>query len=560
MSTAVREQIRQLAAAFDEVVDNITAAEVSGRVGTPITFHDVEHQTRDVLATGSRPSARRLSIAAVWVLIVVGVVGTLVWVERNGPPPSATRSPSTTGSAAAPAAFGQFVWPAPPRNFATLDDLVGAFATEVLAWDAWDVVGDVNGTFQPQVFTLAGSSVDASVRLVAIPSPEGWGFVQIGETMSASAEQPGDLVLTVPIGVGAESGSVVIRLSDGTTRESTDLTGQVVFSGVRVEDLVSALAVGRDADGRALSAVGGVFRDDSAPAATVPGSVPGSTMTVDAEEGVAYGPFDYATTERVLPMWPEVNLSDPAATTSGYGMQLCDSGYGTKILRVDPASGPSHAYSGTLCVFIDLAQARVDAVTTCATSTDRFNYARCQRRTDQTDTTGAGTSERALADAEEMAAMQAFPSATAWDQSELFDASVSAASASENSRTFRDGSVTVTLDAATDSVVHATVDPPGVCFEIKVPGATAQGCVGHDLLATGLAYGAFQDGDGPIELVGIVPDEVIAIEVDGQIVTPTNNVWHYTATSGAPLTVTVRSADGRTATTGLAGRTSSAGT
>ena len=549
MSTAVREQIRQLAAAFDEVVDDIAAAEVRGRVGPPIPFHDVERPTGDVLAIASRSSARRLSIAAVWVLLVVGVVGALVWVERNGPPPSASPSPSTTG-VAAPAAFGQFVWPAPPRNFATLDDLVGAFATEVLAWDAWDVVGDVNGTSQPQVFTLTSTSSDARVALVAIPSPEGWGFVQIGEAMSASAEQPGDVVLTVPIGVGAESASVVIRLSDGTTRESTDLTGQVVFSDVRVEDLVSALAIGRDANGRALTAVGGMFRDDSAPPATVPGSVPGSTIAVNAEQGIPYGPLDYATTERALPMWPEVDLSDPPATTSGYGMQLCDSGYGTKILRVDPASGPSHAYSGTLCVFIDLAEVRVDAVTKCSTSTDRFNYARCQRRTDQTDTTGAGTSQRAVADAEDVAAMQAFPSATAWDQAELFDATVSAASTQDPSRTYRDSSVTVTLDPASDgAVVDATVDQPGVCFEIEIPGATAKGCVGHVLLATGLAYGAFQDGDGPIEIVGIVPDEVIAIEVDGQIVTPTNNVWHYTATPGAPLTITVRSADGRAATT-----------
>ena len=550
MSTAVHEQIRRLAAAFDEVVDDIAVAEVRGRVGPPIAFHDVEHPTGDVLAIGSRPSARRLSIAAAWVLLAVGVVGALVWVERNGPAPSATPLTSTTGAAASPASFGQFVWPAPPRDFATLDDLVGAFAVEVLAWDAWDVVGDVNATSQPQVFTLANSSSDASVALVAIPSPEGWGFVQIGEPMSASAEQPGDVVLTVPIGVGAESGSVVIRLSDGTTRESTNLTGQVVFSGVRVEDLVSALAVGRDANGRALTAVGGMFRDDSAPPATVPGSVPGSTIAVNAEQDIPYGPLDYATTERALPMWPEVNLSDPPATTSGYGMQLCDSGYGTKILRVDPTSGPSSAYSGTLCVFIDLAEARVDAVTKCATSTDGFNYARCQRRTEQTDTTGAGTSERAVADAKDMAAMQAFPSATAWDQSELFDATVSAASAQDPSRTYRDGSVTVTLDTASDgAVVDATVDQPGVCFEIEIPGAIVKGCVGHDLLATGLAYGAFQDGDGPIEIVGIVPDEVTAVEVDGQIITPRNNVWHYTATSGAPITITVRSADGRAATT-----------
>ena len=357
-------------------------------------------------------------------------------------------------------------------------------------------------------------------------------------------------MLTVPIAVGAESGSVVIRLSDGTASESTDLSGGVVFPGVRVEDLVSALAVGRGANGRAIAVVGGAFRDDSAPPATLPSSIPGTTDSVRVDEGVPYEPLDYATTDGALPMWPEANVSDPPATTSGYGMQLCDSGYGTKILRVDPASGPSHAYSGTLCVFIDLAEPRVDAVTKCATSTDGFNYARCQRRTEQTDTTGAGTSERAVADAEDMAAMQAFPSATAADQAELFDATVSAASTQDPSRTYSDSSVTVTVDTASDgAVVDATVDQPGVCFEIKVPGATAKGCVGHDLLATGLAYGAFQDGDGPIEIVGIVPDEVTSVEVDGQIITPTNNVWHYTATSGAPINITVRSADGRAATT-----------
>jgi hypothetical protein len=138
---------------------------------------------------------------------------------------------------------------------------------------------------------------------------------------------------------------------------------------------------------------------------------------------------------------------------------------------------------------------------------------------------------------------------TAWDQQELFDPIVSAASTHDGSPTYRDGSATVTLDAATGGSVAATVDQPGVCFEIEISGATASGCVGGGLLATGLAYGAFQDGAGPIELVGIVPDEVTVIEVDGEIITPTNNVWHYTATAGDPLTITVRAEDGRTATT-----------
>jgi hypothetical protein len=481
----------------------------------------------------------------VWVLLVVGVVATLTWIERNGAAPSAAPSPSTTGAASTPAAFGQFVWPAPPRGFATLNDLVAAFATEVLAWDAWDVAGDVSEGSQPQVFTVASSFPEASVALVAVPSPDGWGFVQIGQGINASAEQSGDLVLTVPVSTGAESGSVVIRLADGTSLERTDNTGRVVFPSVRVDDLVSALAIGRDANGRAVAAVGGAFADDSAPPATAPDSAPESTTAMFAENGFPYGQLDYATTERALPRWPEVNVSDPPATTSGYGMELCDGGYGTKILRVDPDSGPSHAYSGTLCVFIDLAEPRLDAITSCATSTDRFNYARCQWRTDQTDTAGAGTSRQAVAAREDQAAMRNFPTATAWNQAEMFDGVVSAATVGDGSRTYRDGPVGVALQPSTES----GIDQPGVCYVIEIPGASARGCVGRALLATGVAYGAFQDGDGAIELVGIVPDEVIAIDVGGQIVRPTNNVWHYTATSGAPLTITVRSDDERTATT-----------
>lgn len=301
----------------------------------------------------------------------------------------------------------------------------------------------------------------------------------------------------------------------------------------------------------AALAVGGLVfvgsRDDPDPTT---GNAPATDPSdVAGEEAVPYGPLDYATTEQELPMWPEANVSDPPATTSAYGMDLCDSGYGTKILRVDPTSGPSHAYSGTLCVFIDLAEPRVDAVTSCATSTEGFNYARCQRRTDNTDTAGAGSSRQAIADADDIATMRSFPSATAWDQAELFDADVAATSTQPSPEAFSDGAVTVALDAATGDGVAATVEQPGVCFQIQLPGATATGCVGRALLATGLAYGAFQDGDGPIELVGIVPDEVTAIDVDGTTITPTNNVWHYTAESDRPLTITVGSADGRTAST-----------
>lgn len=267
-----------------------------------------------------------------------------------------------------------------------------------------------------------------------------------------------------------------------------------------------------------------------------PSTLPGAT--VDGQ--FPYTGLDYATTDTWLPQWPQVNASEPAATTSGYGMNLCDDGYGTKVTRVDPADGPAHTYAGTLCVFIDLAQPRVQATTSCATSTpdtvDARTYARCQRRTVLTDTSGAGTAVRATASDTAQAQMAAFPGPTRSNQAEPFGTRVTNASAG----TIVDlGTVSVTLSTKSDQV----------CVAIVLPGAEANGCVGKILLSTGLAYGAFQDGDGPIELVGIVPDDITSVEVDGQVVTPTSNVWHHTASSGKPLTITVRSSNGTTAST-----------
>lgn len=275
---------------------------------------------------------------------------------------------------------------------------------------------------------------------------------------------------------------------------------------------------------------------------------PSTTAYLTQQEPVPAGPLDYARTINALPMWPETNASEPAATTTGYGMHLCDDGPGTKIARVEPSFGPAHTYSGTLCVFIDLVEARPDAITSCATTTGGFNYARCQRRTNETDATGAGTSVEALATVEQQTWMAAFPTATASNQSEEFIGNVTAATEPEGSSGFSDDRVSVTL-TSTDNDTASTVGSRSVCFQIDLPGATADGCASRYLLATGLAYGAFQDGEGTIDVVGIVPDEITAIDINGTTVNPVNNVWHYTALPLHPLQITARSADGRTATT-----------
>lgn len=552
MSTDVREQVRQLTAAFDLFVDEVTADEAIRRLEMQAVRSELERR-RAPSRRANRAEWSRFGVAAAAVTLVVGLVVALVWVDRDGSDPvSAPPTPTSTPPTAAAASLGQFVWPAPPRQYETPSDLIAAFASEVLGWPEFELDGDVNEQAQPQSFALSNSALDASVAAVAIPSPEdGWGFVQIGADLTATADGSA-VVLEFPAPTMVASSSITVRLSNGTIVETTSASGQAVLPDVELRQVVSALVIGFDGDANAVAVAGGQFTADMPTvSAPVTDSTPPATTTTLAGQALpeSRGPLDYATTERWLPLWPEVNASDPAATTTGYGMDLCDSGYGTKILRVESATAPAHAYSGTLCVFIELAEPRPAATTTCATSTERYNYARCQRRTEQTDDAGAGTAVSTTAGDEQQAAMAAFPAPTAWDQPEVFDATVSAATRSDTSVDYLDDDVAVTLLTAVPTTDG--VDDPGVCFVMELPGATVDGCVDRPLLATGLAYGAFQDGDGPIELVGIVPDDVTSVQIDGRTITPENNVWHHTAADGGTaLRIIVQSTDGRTASTG----------
>lgn len=95
------------------------------------------------------------------------------------------------------------------------------------------------------------------------------------------------------------------------------------------------------------------------PATTVPGSwpAPATTLPTDADgvpnttpaaaqQLVPYGPLDFATTEAALPLWPEVSASDPAETTTGYGVYLCDGGYGGERVGATDARDPREMIFG----------------------------------------------------------------------------------------------------------------------------------------------------------------------------------------------------------------------
>jgi hypothetical protein len=283
MSVDVIEQIRRLVESFDECVDELRLDEVLDRVGGVSEQPSPPRPT--ALNVEDRAGWRRFGLAAAAAVLVAGLVAVLVWVNAGrSTQPSDTPPPATRNSA--PAAFGEFVWPAPPRGYANLDDLVTAFTAEVLAWAPADTdrVGDINDRREPQSFRLVNERFNADVLLVATPSPQGWGFAQIGgRGLDASVE--GDTVaVRFPPAPGAVSSSVVARLSDGViVNGSPAAPGRFVLPGaVRLDQLVSVLVVELDDRDNVIDALGGTFTPNDAetsPTAPEPTSPKGPVAT-----------------------------------------------------------------------------------------------------------------------------------------------------------------------------------------------------------------------------------------------------------------------------------------
>jgi hypothetical protein len=102
---------------------------------------------------------------------------------------------------------------------------------------------------------------------------------------------------------------------------------------------------------------------------------------------------------------------------------------------------------------------------------------------------------------------------------------------------YADDSATVTF--------HPSAPGDITCFTVKLPGSSSESCLDAATLRTGLGHGAWQDHDGPVEVIGVVPDDVAYVEIAGETIKVQNNVWHYQGTGGDDLSFTVYSADGQ---------------
>ena len=253
------------------------------------------------------------------------------------------------------------------------------------------------------------------------------------------------------------------------------------------------------------------------------------------------GPLDFAPTDDPLEVWPRMSVSDPAATTIGYGLAWC-SGVATMRAAVDSTDGPEHSYYGTMCSFVTLAEPRPASVVSCATITEGTDYARCQRLTDRIDIDGPGTHDTTTAKGDAAAVVDSLPTATPVDVPFTFGATVSALGNSPTEVDFEDDRVAVRVIDAGEVDTNLPI-----AVHIQLPGAEVQATVGQQILQSGFAYAAYQDRLGTIDVIGIVPDDVTSIDIAGRTVAVTNNVWHYAASPGEPLDFVARSDDGTAA-------------
>lgn len=239
------------------------------------------------------------------------------------------------------------------------------------------------------------------------------------------------------------------------------------------------------------------------------------------------GPVEGTDDPGYLPEWPEVATSEAPATNRGYGLAMCTSDVWERAASLDVADAPVHSFTGTLCPRITLAEAVGDSIASCSNlRPDWIEYARCQRLPDEPiPDVDHAVDNTAMTTVVDVDAYDTVPPPARHFQGAL----------SATGSTVTTAGISVSLTGSNEEWER--------CYVIELPEATARGCLDEWVFLDGLAYGAFRAGDGPIEIVGIVPDDVATVEIGGTTIQVENNVWHYTDLTAARPSFTVYSAD-----------------
>ncbi len=136
-----------------------------------------------------RRNRRILTGVAVAPLVALAVIAAWVAIGREDPP---TQIIATDATANPPDLAGRVRVARTPTRRRKPDELVNRFIAEVLDWPQDRVrQRESSDDYGPQVVTVLNPGANRELRLLATPSPQGWGFVQVGGASISVGEAVG---------------------------------------------------------------------------------------------------------------------------------------------------------------------------------------------------------------------------------------------------------------------------------------------------------------------------------------------------------------------------------
>lgn len=211
---------------------------------------------------------------------------------------------TTTPGAPIPGSLGEFAWPAPPRDFSSKHELNIAFVTEVLGWPGYSLRTEFSEDDSPVgAETLLAMDSAATVRMRAVETEDGWGYVEIGEHELdiVLGDETFDLAMPVPDEVARST--IEVRFADGSIRSF-----ELPSDGPSHEDLpssavVSAFVMHFDGDGNLLEVTGGRYSGEEAVAEEVfaDDAPPSQSPESAARDGIVPELAALPSSERISP-------------------------------------------------------------------------------------------------------------------------------------------------------------------------------------------------------------------------------------------------------------------
>lgn len=156
----------------------------------------------------------------------------------------------------------QLIWPEPsdPADPGTLGR---RFAEEILGWDQAAITPDPDASPQGPTWVNISDDQGHEVGVLATPTSNGWGLVQIGDPSEIASAPLGYASINPNLGLGATTVVIHAAVRDGSTLAwQADLTTQpgiVVLTGPQMGDIRTLLITYQDENARVIAVNGGQY-------------------------------------------------------------------------------------------------------------------------------------------------------------------------------------------------------------------------------------------------------------------------------------------------------------